>query len=141
MPVQPVDAAHKSVIAMAQHGASQTSSWCEAGDHNECPHKYGSGLHFFRRGPKREVAILCSCGCHSSCAIAGSGEVPKEQWANACTCPGSSAMRETEARVQRDIDARQARLDEVFRDVEIGRGKSPEEIQREILAAYETHGY
>jgi hypothetical protein len=50
-------------------------------------------------------------------------------------------MRQIELEVERESAEQKAQQAEVLRDVDIGSGKSAEEIQREILDSYAAHGY
>jgi hypothetical protein len=87
------------------------------------------------------MAFLCDCTCHSACPVANQSEVTNEQWVRDCTCPGSVALKEILLRIKEENDLHQSQRHEVFRGIDLGHGKSAEQIQREILAAYDAKGY
>jgi hypothetical protein len=113
---------------------------CQYGSHETCSHKFGAGMSLTGRN-RQPMALLCTCSCHDSCPLGGQRKVPNQEWLDGCTCPGSQRMRDIEQRVDQETEARKARDAEVLRDVQVGRGRSAEEIQQEILVAYQAHGY
>ena len=113
---------------------------CQSEVHASCPHKMGGGVHFFQ-GEKGAFALQCNCICHNTCPIANQAEVPDEEWVLHCTCPGADPLREIHNRLREEADLREARQKEVFLDIDLGHGKSPEQIQSEILAAYDAKGF
>ena len=66
--------------------------------------------------------------------------LPEALWDGECTCPAAGAERQTRARVRAQSEARNAQVAKVLSDVDPGRGRRPEQFQREILAAFEAHG-
>jgi hypothetical protein len=125
-PMPPVDA-----------GSSQV---CQMGLHSSCPHKTAAGAHLLgrRRG---SFVLLCDCSCHSMCPIGSQSEVADEEWLLGCTCVGSNSAREIALGVKKEADLRKSQLEEVLRDIDVGKGKPAIQIQREILTAYEDKGY
>jgi hypothetical protein len=113
---------------------------CQHGDHQNCSHKFGAGMSLLGRN-RQPMALLCRCSCHESCPIGRQPEVPNQEWSDACTCPGSQRLRDIEQRVRREAETRRARDAEVLRDVTVGQGRPAEDIQLDILASYEAHGY
>lgn len=112
--------------------------WCQRGEHEECGHKMGSGALLFR--PKRPLAVLCTCGCHRSCPLGNRRRhVAETEWSNRCTCPGSDQRRERDQSTRAEIEAQRAQLGEVFRDIDVGEGRSAEEIQAMFLGAFAAH--
>ena len=79
---------------------------------------------------------MCQCDCHLACPLGGNHETTHAEWVVACTCPGAPARREQEAKRSEDSERRR----EVFRSVDLGNGRSPQEIQQDLLAAYEKAG-
>jgi hypothetical protein len=75
------------------------------------------------------------------CPVGNRSEVADEEWLQGCTCLGSNSPREIALRVKNEADLRKSQLEEVLRDIDVGRGKSAIQIQREILTAYEDKGY
>jgi hypothetical protein len=67
--------------------------------------------------------------------------VTDEEWVQECTCSGSNSLREIHSRVKGEADLRKSQQKEIFLDIDLGHGKSPEQIQSEILAAYDAKGY
>jgi hypothetical protein len=114
--------------------------WCQSEMHASCPHKIGGGGRLFR-GKRGPFALLCICICHSACPVGNQPQVTDEEWVRECTCSGSDSLREIHERVREEADLRKSQQKEVFRDIDLGHGKSPEQIQREILAAYDAKGY
>jgi len=108
--------------------------------HDSCSHKMGGGIQLFRPR-KRAMALLCICSCHSTCPMGNRREVGDDEWLEGCTCPGSSYLREIQLRVKKEADQRRSQEEDVIRDIDLGHGKSAQQIQREILAAYEAKGY
>jgi hypothetical protein len=108
--------------------------------HASCPHKIGGGVRLFR-GKNGAFALLCVCACHSACPLAERSQVADEEWVEECTCSGGDSLREIQIRVKEETERRESQQKEVFLDIDLGHGKSPEEIQREILAAYDAKGY
>ena len=51
------------------------------------------------------------------------------------------SLREIQNRVKEEAELRESQQKEVFLDIDLGHGKSPEQIQHEILAAYDAKGY
>jgi hypothetical protein len=141
-PSAPIDAAQFGAIAGAvqEPGDDGSGRLCQIESHSSCPHKIAGGMHLLRRR-KGAFALLCNCGCHSTCPVGDRSEVAEEEWLRGCTCPGSDSSREIALRVKKEIDLRKSQHAEVFRDIDIGHRKSAEQIQREILAAYESKGY
>jgi len=113
---------------------------CQIEMHASCPHKIGGGVRLFR-GKKGAFALLCNCNCHSGCPLAKQAQVTDAEWVQECTCSGADSLREIDNRVREEADLRESQLKEVLLDVDLGHGKSPEQIQREILAAYDAKGY
>jgi hypothetical protein len=113
---------------------------CQIEMHASCPHKIGGGVRLFR-GKKGAFALLCNCNCHSDCPLAKQAQVTDAEWVQECTCSGADSLREIDNRVREEADLRESQLKEVLLDVDLGHGKSPEQIQREILAAYDAKGY
>jgi hypothetical protein len=107
--------------------------------HASCPHKVGGGVRLFRG--KGALALLCDCNCHSACPLAKRHQVADEEWVQECTCSGADSLREIHDRVREEADLRASQQEEVLRDIDLGHRKSPEQIQREILAAYSAKGY
>jgi hypothetical protein len=117
----------------------RTGPCCQSAMHASCPHKIGGGVRLFRgRGA---FALLCNCNCHSACPLAGQPQVADEEWVQECTCSGADSLREIHHRFTAEADLLKSQQEEVFRDLDLGHGKSPEQIQREILAAYGAKGY
>jgi len=73
--------------------------------------------------------------------LAKQSQVADEEWVQECTCPGADSLREIHHRFTEEADLLKSQQEEVFRDLDLGHGKSPEQIQREILAAYSAKGY
>lgn len=113
---------------------------CQSEMHASCPHKIGGGVRLFR-GKKGAFVLLCNCNCHSDCPLAKQAQVTDAEWVQECNCSGADSLREIHDRVREDANLRESQLKEVLRDVDLGHGKSPEQIQREILAAYDAKGY
>lgn len=113
---------------------------CQFGEHESCGHKFGSSMSLFGRN-RQEMALLCNCSCHASCPMGPAGEVASDEWTTRCTCSGSDDLRDIEAQVRADSEVRKAMDAEVLRDVKIEPGQSAEDIQQQILAAYQAHGY
>jgi hypothetical protein len=67
--------------------------------------------------------------------------VADEEWVEECTCSGGDSLREIQSRVKEEAELRESQQKEVFLDIDLGHGKSPEQIQRAILAAYDAKGY
>src|SRR5579862_772104 len=68
---------------------------CLEGMHEECGHWQGIGS---ARNPGRlrreRFAILCGCGCHSSCPVTNDKNTVSDlAWRQSCTCPGAEAFR------------------------------------------------
>src|SRR4051812_14201625 len=94
----------------------ELSCSCENGEHADCGHKFGVAVNLFR--PSKAHALLCSCSCHDSCPIGGRTKVPEQLWADACTCPGSTARREGDAAARSELEAHAARHDELMRSID-----------------------
>ena len=75
---------------------------CLEGLHEECGHWRGYRVALNLRRLRREgFAMLCGCGCHSSCPVTNEentvGDAAWRQW---CTCPGAEAIRGTRDQVE-----------------------------------------
>jgi hypothetical protein len=57
---------------------------CRGGRHADCGHFLSLGCGV---GVRPQV-VLCLCGCHSGCPLAGGLPVAREVWQARCTCPG-----------------------------------------------------
>lgn len=125
---------------MAPQTAKLVNPLCQQGDHRLCAHKTGASAHLISR--KREPkALLGACECHSNCPVGGQADVPDRQWFAECTCPGSDGMRDIDVRVRRETEERKTRDAEVLQDLNIRPGQTAGEIQQQLVAAYQTHGY
>ncbi len=113
---------------------------CQHGGHKSCSHKLGAKIKLLGRN-RQAMALLCSCTCHESWPAGRRREVPNQVWLDHCACPGSRQRRDIEVQVHEDSEARQAVDAEVWRDIQLGRGRSAKAIKQEIHAAYETHDY
>lgn len=80
--------------------------------------------------------MLCSCPCHADCPLAGRRQVEQDVWAQRCTCLGAVSRRAIYQRVHAEHEQRR----HVLADVDVGRGQSPEQIQRRLLRAFAEHG-
>jgi hypothetical protein len=138
----PIEADQLGPLAgtVQEPGGEDSGRLCQMGLHSSCPHKIAGGVRLLRR-PKGAFSQLCGCGCHSTCAVGGQSEVAEEEWLQGCTCPGGDSSREIARRVHHELDLRKSQQAEVFRDIDIGHGKSAGQIQHEILAAYQNRGY
>jgi hypothetical protein len=129
-----------STTVVVVSGAEPNGHWCQSEMHASCPHKVGGGVRLFG-GKNGAFALLCNCVCHSACPLATRSQVTDEDWIQECTCSGGDSLREIQNRVREEADLRISHQKEVFLDIDLGHGKSPEQIQREILAAYDAKGY
>lgn len=111
---------------------------CEAGDHSDCGHKFGTAASLLGRGSR---AMLCECECHASCPLGELSEVSDEEWQTRCTCPGSVAARVRSREARQHIATMQARHREVMESIDLGRGKTPDEIKTLIQDAYVERGW
>jgi hypothetical protein len=70
---------------------------CLDGSHEDCGHWRGYRVALNPRRLRREgVAMLCGCGCHSSCPVTNEeSTVGDPAWRQSCTCPGAEAIRGT----------------------------------------------
>lgn len=68
---------------------------CLDGSHEECGHWRGYRAVLNLRRLRREgFAMLCGCGCHSSCPVTNEeNTVGDPAWRQSCTCPGAEAIR------------------------------------------------
>lgn len=76
---------------------------CLEGSHEECGHWRGYRAALNLRRLRREgFAMLCGCGCHSSCPVASEENVVGDPaWRRSCTCPGAEAIRGIRDQVER----------------------------------------
>jgi hypothetical protein len=116
---------------------------CVRGQHENCPHLngYGSALNL-RRLRFEAGALLCKCGCHSSCPRADKrAGVLEQTWRESCTCPGAE-----DERPRREPAAVQAQsppqpLHEVGRAVRAkAAGQSQEQIKDLFKAELRARG-
>jgi hypothetical protein len=129
-----------STTVVVVSAAARSGHWCQREMHASCPHKIGGGVRLFR-GRKGAFALLCVCTCHSACLLAKKSQVADEEWVEECTCSGGDSLREIQNRVKVETELRESQQKEVILDIDLGHGKSPEQIQREILATYDAKGY
>lgn len=68
---------------------------CIPGQHENCPHLKGYGsMPSLRRLRFAAGALLCECGCHSSCPLTGKRKTVLEQtWRESYTGPGAEDER------------------------------------------------
>jgi hypothetical protein len=70
------------------------------GAHEDCGH-LGHGRLLRHDG--RVALVLCRCGCHSACALAGRlPVVSRAIWVGLCTCPGTDLAEARLAEAERD---------------------------------------
>src|SRR3954454_9968394 len=115
------------------HDEPQLSFSCER-EHAACGHKFGVAVNLFR--PSKVYALLCSCNCHDSCPLGCRTKVPEQLWADACTCPGSTAWREVDGAARAELERQAAQHDEVLRSFASGGGRSAAEIRQMIRDGY-----
>ncbi len=61
---------------------------CMTGAHEDCGHLGHIGRALWDGG--QPALVLCRCGCHSACALAGRLPfVSRAIWVGLCTCPGT----------------------------------------------------
>jgi hypothetical protein len=61
-------------------------------------------------------------------------------WFEQCGCPGSEAWRESRRRINAEMDEHERRHREVMQSIDVGRGKSADEIRQMILDEYAARG-
>lgn len=115
-----------------------SSFFCESGDHEDCPHKFGVAASL--RG-KKSRAMLCACECHASCSLGNLREASEEEWEATCNCPGSAAGRIRSRQVRAEMAGVQARHREVMSSIDLGRDETPEQIKALILDGYAQRGW
>ena len=93
--------------AVQEPGGEGSGRLCQMGSHSSCSHKIAGGVHLLRRR-KGAFALLCNCGCHSTCPVGSQNEVAEEEWLQECTCPGATSPREIALRVKKELHSVQA---------------------------------
>ncbi len=75
---------------------------CLDGSHEECGHWRGYRVALNLRRLRRDgSAMLCGCGCHSSCPVTSEENTVGDQaWRQSCTCPGAGAIRDVRDQVE-----------------------------------------
>jgi hypothetical protein len=68
-------------------GPGFRSRSCVTGAHEDCGHLGFAGLGL--RAGGRPPLVLCRCGCHLACTLAGRVGVSHSTWAGLCDCPGT----------------------------------------------------
>ena len=63
---------------------------CTHGQHENCPHKLGTGRKF--RKWSEELVFLCLCPRHSSCPLGGQKSVAPDLWAYDCICGSATTL-------------------------------------------------
>jgi hypothetical protein len=116
-----------------------SSSLCRVGAHPDCGHTAGSGAKLFGKD-RGSYVLLCHCGCHEHCPLAGQERSSEAAWEQQCSCPGSDRRRALRAAAttigSEHADAVKAALAEV----EVGHGRSAAELETEIGAALRRRG-
>jgi hypothetical protein len=110
----------------------QTSD-CMLGNHRDCCHFFGSF-----DAPEGE-ATVCSCACHSSCAVAKKKSGIEAELLAACTCPGGERLRRNLELLPEPVRARIEQLREASRqELAGGEAARKEATKRRLVRAYET---
>jgi hypothetical protein len=115
-----------------QSGPRLRSRSCDGGRHAECGHLLGG----CPQSGRRPAPLLCSCGCHSGCPLAGAFPlVTRQVWPAQCICPGTdlAADKLDEAERQEVPD-----LAEFERQWRQERAKSERESRQRRAAAREA---
>ena len=119
---------------------------CADGDHDHCPHEYGSGGHVaLRRRPVvQQHSVLCLCHCHHACPLFGRDEVNKDEWERRCACPAAATemvlQRDRRAELEQRQEEARAETALVQAELRLGPGSSAESIRTDVLAALDKHG-
>jgi hypothetical protein len=67
---------------------------CSNGAHDGCTHKSGVGGGLNPKRLRLEFGlVLCKCGCHSLCSLAGRDTVSFNDWNESCSCAGAEHER------------------------------------------------
>ena len=122
------------------------SKACAAGQHQDCHHQVGViGFGIINRRSPEVRVILCECGCHSGCPTVSIDNCTAGQWADSCTCPGtterdrsrmstgSEALDEAGKRAEDYLESRKKVLEAVRESVE---GKSGNEVRALIITEF-----
>jgi hypothetical protein len=149
------------------HGPGGGPGWplrsmsCLAGTHAECGHL--GAMTYGRRDAGRPSLVLCQCGCHSACPLAGwSLVVSRAIWEGLCTCAGTElaavkldgarrdapdfdefkrTWRERREKSARESDKRVAGRREAFEAARAASaGKSGEQIRELYVAELRARG-
>jgi hypothetical protein len=107
--------------------------------HEECGHWAALGTRLI--GKKRGPGVwLCRCDCHIACPLAHDEFATDDDWKALCTCPGTDELKSIQQRTEHGQDERRAVLNEAMADATAGGHRSADELQTDLIAAYDGRG-
>jgi hypothetical protein len=109
---------------------------CLTGTHEDCGHLGSTSYDLWDGG--RPSLLLCQCGCHSTCSLAGRLPlVSRVIWVGLCTCPGTELAEDKLDEAEREAPEFPD-LEQLVRERQEQRTRERQEEKAAMRAALEA---